>query len=159
MNKTPLHSFRNYSFRRIGKRRNPAAIRTPCTGSRNTQHRSHALDTIRETSPLGKRSIGKIYKPTLEQFFTYNGGRWSLENSTSFTYDDQGRITQAESEDGGTIYRTTYTYDAWGNQTCALDETSADGGNTWVIYEKKENTYDEVVHSFQLDTTCVTARD
>lgn len=159
MNKTPFILSATILFAASASAAIPQrfAHRAPDLETRNTvAMRSTRFEKLHRSA---NEVSAKIYKPTLEQFFTYNGGRWSLENSTSFTYDDQGRITQAESEDGGTIYRTTYTYDAWGNQTCALDETSADGGNTWVIYEKKENTYDEVVHSFQLDNLRYSAID
>lgn len=96
-------------------------------------------------------AIKKEYKPQLESYYFYERGRWVLDTTTSYDYNDAGQLITAESDDGDATYRITYTYDAFGMQTGYTQELSSDGGKTWTPEQRRQINFDSVVHDFALD--------
>ena len=110
-------------------------------------------DKAQKVHTLKKRSLRataektKIWRPTLEKNFGWDGSEWQLEDTYTISYDGEGRITTEISENyDGEFARTTYTYNANGMMATKLSELSTDG-ETYVNNSRELREYDEVLPS------------
>lgn len=80
-------------------------------------------------------------------------GEWSLDTNNKYEYDAAGNIvTQLTADESGDVNRVTSVWDEYGYCTSRLNEKSA-GGSPFVQYEKKEFSYDPIVHSLVTAST------
>lgn len=91
-----------------------------------------------------------VWLPQTERFYSYDNGKWIADTQTAFTYDAQGNVTTALTDDGSTKTRETYTYD--GLTTSKVTEICEEGETDFLPSEKKVTTRDSRVSDFVVKT-------
>lgn len=87
-----------------------------------------------------------IWRAASQTAYAWDGRKWQLDDKYTMKYDNAGRVTEELSENFGTYYRTTYSYDDRGMETMEMVEMSEDGV-TFEYSSKKEREYDPIIPS------------
>lgn len=90
------------------------------------------------------------FLPQVQKVYSYDDGEWLEESTYTFKYDQAGRVTRLDVNDGSSIQRTESTYDANGMLLTELNSVSDDGGETFTPDSKRVQTYDTVLPNLTL---------
>lgn len=102
----------------------------------------------------GDTSAVESYRPGTITEYDWRSGNWNLSNTTSISYDSDGRVIA----EVGKYQKTEYEYDSNGMVTVqTVSNINADG--TFTPAQKVEYTYDTIVTGFKTSSTNYYWRD
>ena len=110
----------------------------------------HAQKTVRVLLAQANDKAGATYRPHVQKIYSYDDGEWTKESTYTFQYDQAGRVTCLDIDEGDCIRRTESTYDANGMLLTEVNSVSVDGGATFKPDSKRVQTYDKVLPQLTL---------
>lgn len=102
------------------------------------------------TSTHADAQTAATYRPHVQKIYSYDDGEWTEESTYTFQYDQAGRVTCLDIDEGDCIQRTESTYDANGKLLTEINSVSVDGGETFKPDSKRVQTYDKVLPQLTL---------